>query len=541
MKKLLVCLIVFINIIFNSSYADTLDDYTLDDFACSYYEEIITQIDSLIEQEMYEEAEVELEKLYNSSCKTLDATKKYIFVLNKLQKVNKAYQIAEANELLDSDIGLLIQAEKNIPIKDYTQARSVYDNILIKTPYDKFAQMGLTHSYISEGSELKALQELKRLPETNDIQYLKAKAYYNLELFEDAYKILKTLPQTDEVLELENEIKRKRAYQFVSGYELYVQKLNEEYKMDANKILFSNSCYEKNLQVYFDYILFIYTSGVLQGQGPEPLNDVTNEIRLGTQGRLNEKIALRADIGVKAFQQYGVMLLTDTWVKYYVNDAFNVKLGFHRNNTEQSFLSAVGVNIDGRFTGQVADNNLYLDMTYRLPKRSYVFTKGGIGAKDGYNMPSDLYWEGMFGIGKLIRYDLTKPYLQKVSLDLVSYQSGYEFNLQNLYDKQGLLYGGFFSPKWYSDNTVNMNFAGKIKNTNFSYGFGAFAGWQFALSPDQSLFIYGASVDGKYRLNDHISFELQYRYYKYANITRNQFLFDLVISLFKKEGQLAKK
>ena len=532
MKKLLI-FTALISFLFNLSYAETLNDYSLDDFACSYYEEMLSQVDSYIEQEMYSEAEQELFNLYNSDCKTEDVAKKYIFVLNKLKKVNEAYEIAKDNDLLESDIGLLVQAERNIPIKDYTQARSVYDNILVKSPYDKFAQMGLTHSYISEGSELKALQELKKLPEDYEIQYLKAKAYYNLELFENSYRILQNLPETDEVLKLKNEIKRKRAYQFVMGYELYVQKLNEEFKMDANKIAFSNSCYEKNMQIYLDYIMFLYTSGVLSGQGPEPLNDFTNEIRLGTQGRLNEKIALRGDIGIKAFQQYGVMLLTDSWIKYYLNDKFNVKLGFHRNNTEQTFLSAVGVNIDGRFTGQVVDNNLYLDLTYRLPYRSYLFAKGGIGVKDGYNMPNNPYWEGMLGIGKLFRYDLSKPFLQKISVDLVTYQSGYKYNQEFLYDSKGLLYGGYFSPEWYSDNTLNINFAGKVKNTNLSYGFGIFSGWQLSNSPIDSLYIYGGSVDGKYRLNDYISFDIQYRYYRYANITRNQFLFNIMISIFK--------
>ena len=532
MKNLLIIL-VFISLSLNSSFANTTDYYSLDNFAYQYYEEVINQIDSLIEDKMYNEAEKELFDIYYSEYKTKDIAEKYVFILNKLKKTDEAYKIAKDNDLLESDIGLVVQAERDIPIKDYTQARSVYDNILVKSPYDKFAQMGLTHSYISEGSELKALQELKNLPHDYEIEYLKAKAYYNLELYENSYKILQNLPTTNEVIQLKNEINRKRAYQFTMGYELYVQKLNEEFKMDANKIAFSNSCYEKNMQVYLDYIMFLYKSGVFQGQGPEPLNDFTNEIRLGTQGRLNEKIALRADIGLKAFQQYGVMLLSDSWVKYYLNDKFNVKLGFHRNNTEQTFLSAVGVNIDGRFTGQVVDNNLYLDLTYRLPYRSYLFAKGGIGVKDGYNMPNNPYWEGMLGIGKLFRYDLSKPFLQKISADLVTYQSGYKYNQEFLYDSKRRLYGGYFSPEWYSDNTLNINFAGKIKNTNLSYGFGLFSGWQLSYLPTDSLYIYGGSIDGKYRLNDHVSFDIQYRYYKYANITRNQFLFNIVISLFK--------
>ena len=96
------------------------------------------------------------------------------------------------------------------------------------------------------------------------------------------------------------------------------------------------------------------------------------------------------------------------------------------------------------------------------------------------------------------------------------------------------MYGGYFSPVWYSDNTVNLSFVGNIKN-RLSYGYGAFAGWQFAVNPHQSMFIWGASAFGKYRVGNHLSMELQYRYYKYANVVRNQLLFDLVISIFKSE------
>lgn len=534
MKKLLILLIVFVCANFNIGYCENLNEYNLDDFVCNYYENIINQVELLIEQEDYKKAKIEIENLYNSKCKTKYTSVLYLKILTKLRDYKNAYKVAMENDLLDTEEGLFAQANLSIVEKDSTQARSVYDNILIKSSYDKFAQMSLNQSYISTGSELLGLRELSKLDSTQDTQFLKAKAYYNLELFDDAMKILHSMAQTDDVVRLENEIHRKRAYQFVAGYEMYIQKLNEEFKLDVNKIALSNSCYEKNMQVYLDYIMYVYTSGRLLGQGVEPKNNLTNEIRLGTQGRLNKNFAIKGDLGVKIFQDRGAMLLTDTWVKYYKNDDFNIKLGFHRNNSEQTFLSAVGVMINNKFTGQIADNNLYIDSSYRLPRRSYVFGKVGIGVKEGYNIYSNPYWEGMLGVGKLFRYDLSKPYLQKISADIVSYNSGYKKNLENIYDNKGYLYGGYFSPVWYSDNTVNLSFVGNIKN-RLSYGYGAFAGWQFAVNPHQSMFIWGASAFGKYRVGNHLSMELQYRYYKYANVVRNQLLFDLVISIFKSE------
>ena len=309
--------------------------------------------------------------------------------------------------------------------------------------------------------------------------------------------------------------------------------MSEEFKLDVNKIAYSNSVYHKNMQVYLDYIMYLYTSGRLPGQGYEPHNNFTNEIRLGTQGRINKNFALKGDLGVKIFQDRGAMLLTDSWVKYYPNDNFNIKLGFHRNNTEQTFLSAVGVMIDNKFTGQIADSNLYVDSTLRLPYRSYFFNKTGIGLREGYNISDNLYWESLIGVGKLLRYDLSKPYLQKIALNIVSYNSGYQKNLENIYDSQGFLYGGYFSPIWYSDNTISLTLAGRANN-KFSYGCGSFAGAQYSHKPTNSMFIWGASVFGKYKFSEHFSAELQYRYYKYANVVRNQLLFDVVISIFKK-------
>ena len=419
--------------------------------------------------------------------------------------------------------------------KDSKLSRSVYDNILIKSPYDKFSEMTLTHNYIYIGSPIKALEELDNADPSLKIQVLKAKAFYNMEMYEESYKVLDTLPQVEEVVKLKNNINKQRGYNFATGYEFYYQKLNEEFKLDSSKIAFVNSAYYKNMQIYLDYVMHLYTSGRLSGYNNNALTNVTNEIRVGTIGRINPHFALRGDLGVKFFHDCGGMLLTNSWVKYFLNDDVIFTLGFTRNNAEQSFLSAVGLMIDDRFVGQVANNRLYAGSTIRFKNKNYVFFQGALGTKEGKNLCTNLYWDGTLGLGKIIRYDLNRPYLQKISIDAISYQSGYQRNLEKIYDSSGNLYGGYFSPVWYSDNTLNIYFSGSSKKRNFSYGLGFFGGWQFAIKPQQSFFIWGSSLYSKYRLNDHLSAELQYRNYRYANVTRYQVVFDLVVTIFKKE------
>ena len=118
--------------------------------------------------------------------------------------------IEESNYLLDKDSKL---------------SRSVYDNILIKSPYDKFSEMTLTHNYIYIGSPIKALEELDNADPSLKIQVLKAKAFYNMEMYEESYKVLDTLPQVEEVVKLKNNINKQRGYNFATGYEFYYQKL----------------------------------------------------------------------------------------------------------------------------------------------------------------------------------------------------------------------------------------------------------------------------------------------------------------------------
>lgn len=495
-------------------------------------EYILNETNLLLEDDKYLEAQILIEKIYNSPAKNRDIAEKYLQILHAEHKIQEAYIVAKDNHLLDTATGTIVQADMAVGIKDYSLARSIYDSILVKSAYDEFAQMSLTHNYISTSSNLRAIKELNELEPSQETQFLKAKAYYNMEMYEESANILKNLKQTERVLAQENDIQSHRAFTSSSCYDLYLQKLNEEYKLNANKFGISNSCYEKNMQFFVDYIANIYYSGRYKVQPDRTLENFTNEIRMGAQGRVNEKFGVKGDFGVKIFENSGAMAITDSWIKYYLNDSVNFKFGVQRNNVEQTYLSAVGRYVDNNFTGQAADNTVYLDATIRLPKNGYMFTKGGIGYITAQNMPNNIYWEGMFGIGKLLRYDFSRPYLQKISIDFVSYNAGYQTNLLNLYDSKGFLYGGYYSPEWFSSNTINMNFSGRIKNTNLSYGYGGFGGTQYAYKPTDVIFIWGASVYLSYKVNDHISLNSQYRYYKYAEVIRNQWSINLIVKFF---------
>lgn len=490
-------------------------------------------INCLIKDGKYKEAEELAKKVYYSPNKNKDVAAKYLETLHLNGKLKEAYIIAEENNLLETPEGIIIQADLGVGFKDSTIARSGYDNVLVRSAYDKFSQMGLSHSYISIASNLKSLKELRNLEETEETQFLKAKAYYNIEMFKESMDILKTLKQTDRVLEQENKIKRSQAYSNSECYDLYLQKLSEEFKLDAQKMGFSNWVYKDNTQIFFDYIMNMYSSGRYKAH-PSPYINFANELRLGAQGRISEHWAARGDIGVKIFQVYGAKIITDSWIKYFPNDKINFKFGFQRNNLEQTYLSAVGVMRDGKFTGQISDNNWYVDTTVKLPKNGYLFTRGGIGYLYGYNVSGNIYWEGMLGIGKVLRYDLSKPYLQKITVDFATYNSGYQHNMINMYDTLGFLYGGYYSPQWYSDNTINLNFSGRIKETGISYGYGGFGGWQYAYNPCESIFVWGVSFNLSYKVNDHINLGTQYRFYNYANVQRNQWSINLSIKLYRK-------
>ena len=429
----------------------------------------------------------------------------------------------------DAKLGLGYLA---IDQKNYPQARYTFNEILRETPEYKPARVGMANSYIANGDNLQSLDTLKKIPADEEIKLMEAQTYYKMGMPSDAKNSLSGLISKD-AEDLRYKIKREQAFRFTPSYTYFNQKLASEFDLDYNKwgINLSQGI-KNNLNIFTDFNQYIYSSGSsIPPVYLSTLNNVTNEVRMGVMGRPEEKNEFRADIGAKIFQfNTGHMINTDSWIKHHFNDKFNLKFGFWRNNLEQSYLSAVGLNMDNVLTGQVADNRSYVEYQYRFPRQYYSFGRCSYGIMKGKNIPTNPYMEGMVGFGRLLYNEPDKKGVNTVNLDFVSYNSGYRYNLLNLYDSVGNLYGGYFSPAYFSANTLNLKVEGKRKKLR--YGLETFGGAQFSIHPDKNTTTWGFSPRVSYDFNDRVSANLFYNLFNYADMQRNILMFNLVIRGF---------
>lgn len=427
----------------------------------------------------------------------------------------------------------------SIDQKNYQQARNTFEELLTKNPNYIPAKVGVANSYIANGDNLQTLSTLRDIPSDDEIKLMEAKTYYKMGMLTDAKQVLKGVI-TQDAEDLKYKIKKDEAIAVTPNYTYFNQVLAQEFKLDYNKVGINVAQgIKNNLNIFTDYNMYTYSSGkfVFQpGNQLNQFNNVTNEVRLGVKGRPEEKNEFRADLGAKIFQfNEGTMLNTDSWVKHHFNDKFNLKLGFWRNNVEQSYLSAVGLFVNNALTGQVADNRSYLEYEYRLPKQFYSFGRCSYGVMKGKNLPSNPYMEGMFGIGRLLYNNPDVTGINTVNLDFVSYNSGYRYNLLNIFDNAGNLYGGYFSPVYFSADTLNLKIEGKGKK--FKYGVKAFGGGQTMLSPNKSTTTWGIAPYVSYDFNDNVSTNLSYQYFNYADMQRHVLMYNVVIRGFKRRAK----
>jgi tetratricopeptide (TPR) repeat protein len=416
--------------------------------------------------------------------------------------------------------------------KNYRKARGIFSCILSKNPYCNPARIGIANTYLANGDNLQALCVLKQIKDDKEAQIIKAQTYYDMGMLSDAKKTINGLVNKD-AEELNKKIQKDSVIAVSPHYSFLKQTLAEAYKLNYNKVgVLASQSIKNNLNVFTEYNLYTYQSGRLD---PDRYTNLTNEIFGGVKGRVNEKNEFQSSIGAKFFQfDRGTMLITDSWLKRYLNDKNNITLGFKRNNVEQSYLSAVGTNIDGVFTGQVADSKVYLEYNHKLPKQSYWFGRYGYGVMTGLNIQTNQYMEGLFGIGRLVYDNPDAKRINTVNIDFVSYNAGYQYNLLDLYSSLGILYGGYFSPKYFSANTFNVKAERNPQKGPLKYGIKTYVGPQFVTTPNATTCIWGVSPYLSYELNDRVSANLSYNYYHYANISRNLFLLSLVFRGGKK-------
>lgn len=433
------------------------------------------------------------------------------------EEAEKIYNelLAKCPDNLDAklSLGYLELDRRNI-----VKSREYFQSVLDQKPDLKEAKMGLAYTYIANNENFSALRILNQIPRDDEVEYLKAKVYYYMEMYSDARDALRGVTsQSAEALRYK--IRHIRANTVTPSYTILNQQLADAYDLDMNKVGINMSQYVgRNMLVFTEYNMYVYTSGNFNDNH---LNNVTNEIRGGFEGRPTEKIAVRSDIGLKVFEYEGAMINTDSWIRYFVNDSLRLKAGFRRNNVIQSYLSAVGFPIDGVFMGRAAENKAYIEVDKKYPKKYYSFARIGGGAVTEQNLPTNSFIDGMIGFGRVIYTNPDNKWIQIITADVASYNSSYQSNVLNIRAKSGDIFGNYFSPAFYTANTVNVKFAGQVSKWHLDYGLNTFVGGQFILGPDDATVVFGLLPYLSYNLNDHICVNLSYAFSDYSNIVRH--------------------
>jgi len=479
------------------------------------------------------EAELELPNLYMSSRDAVSAQTFYEPIYSEANNekarqafLNKLLYYPSSN--LDAKIRLgYIEINKG----EFQKAREIFQQVLAQDPNYKLAKMGIVHSYMANNDSFKALDALHQLPEDEDVAYTRARVYYSLGMLSDAKSQIKGSVSKN-ANELKYKIKEHEAITVTTSYSLLLQQLADNYKLDINEMgIAVSQNIEGNRKVFLEYNMYVYSSGQ---SDVGKLNNVTNEFRMGTQARPHEKLEYKLDAGVKGFEFGGALANTDSWVKYYFSDKLNAKFGFSRNNVEQSYLSAVGRPINGIFTGRDIDNKTYLEFGAKYAHQYYSFGHAGYGVITGVNMPTNQYMEGMLGFGKVLYNNADNKWVNMISADVVSYNASYQYNLPDVKDNAGTLFGGYFSPGFYTADTFNLKAEGTIKKWHLKYGLIGFFGGQVAITPNMVTPTGGVSPYVTYNFNDHIAFNAAFNYFDYADVQRYQAIFSLVIRGFRK-------
>lgn len=454
---------------------------------------------------------------------------------------------------LEARLGLgSIEADK----KNFEKSRRIFCSILRKNPDYKPAKIAIVNSYIANDDNFAALEALDNMPQDPEVRLMKDQTRYRMGIRPVMFKAIPDVPEMNVPMEdfdyykseinpnraingaiyedrkeLEYKKRRNEAITLVPTYSIFTQKLADQFRL--NYIRGGINLYKNidgNKLVFMGYSVMVYSSG-----SPQFLNNFVNEFRGGIQARPRDKWEYRADIGVKAFQfGDGAMLITDSWIKHYFNDKFNLKLGVMRNNIEQSYLSAVGEPVNGIFTGRAADNKFYLEAQAKLPRQIYSYARVAYGVIPAQNLITNQYFEGYAGIGKLLYNNPKNKWINTFATDVVSYNSAYQYNLLNIYSSTGALFGGYFSPSYFNATTGNVRLEGHFNKLPLRYGIKAFGGIQNALSPDQTTPTWGYSPYVSYAINDKISIYAAYNHFNFADVQRDQFIFSAVIRGFNR-------
>lgn len=417
--------------------------------------------------------------------------------------------------------------------KHFNDARRIFCCILREKPDYKPAKVGIAYSYVANGDRFSALDTLSQVEPDDETKLLKANIYYDMGMPTDAKQTIASSNSWD-AKDLKYKIKRDNAITITPTYSFLKQTLGQNFRLNYHMggVRVAQNV-DRNTNLFMNYNVYVYTS-----EDDEGLTNVTNEFRGGAHGHPAPRWEYNADMGVKVFEHNnGAMIVADNWVKYNATDNLALKLGFYRDNLIQTYTSAVGRPIDGVFTGRVADTRTYMEYDMKFPHDFYSFGRACYGVMYAQNLPTNQYLEGMVGVGKLLYNNPKNPIIQKVNFDLVSFNWTFQYNLLNIYNSAGVLFGGYFSPNFFSSNTGNLKIQGEIKKLRLKYGCTGFAGVQTSNAPVFTELAWGVGPFVSYRVNDHIDINASYQYFDWAFMKRHIFMVSAVIRGFRRNAK----
>lgn len=403
---------------------------------------------------------------------------------------------------------------KGVAVLDNLQFAESEKNIA-KEIYDKY----LNEYY------LEAFLLTEKLQDSDEKNILIAIIYASLGMMNSAEEKIKNIDNPN-ISIYKDSLRRENLYTTTPFYGLLAQDLSDEYDLDYQKWGILNEKNYKDSKINLDYRMIQYTSS-----NQEFDRCLVNYIKLSTDSHPKPNLEYRASIAGKFYETSGKpLLLGDAWVKYNVNDKLKVKVGLSRDSIEQSYLTAVGTFIENDgFSGRATNNRAFIEASYRMKNDYYASIRAITGLINGYNLPYNWGYSGYVNIGKRIYNNPHNPYIQKIDLDVTSYNLGYSKNLLNIYSSNGQEYGGYFSPKYYNATAVNIRFEGVYKN--LSYGLKGFIGEQISTDNNTMSPTFGISPYIKFKINNRLYLKTTYTFSEFADIKSNLFAIGLVIRL----------
>lgn len=371
---------------------------------------------------------------------------------------------------------------------------------------------------------LAALKEVENLSSSEEKEALKGIIYGALNMMSSAEKSFYQV-NIPELEKLKRDIIYENKYEVTPFYGFLSQDLSEEYDLDYQKVGITASKFEKDAKIKLDYRMINYTTSSHQYG-----NDATNTLRLSVNGRYRPDWEYRVSAGVKFYEKDGSpMAIGDLWVKHHFNDNFSVRAGVSRENLEQSYLAAVGVRVDGVFTGRVASNKVFVEANYKAKNNYYGSLRAMFGLMNGANLQTNPYFAGYVNLGKRLYNNAENPYVQKVNVDITNYTLSYKYDLLNIYDSTGYIRGGYFSPPFYNGTTANIRVEGVYKK--LSYGLKGFIGGQFSDYDHVVAVAFGVSPYIKLEINERIDFKASYTMAEFADVKTNLLTISFVIKI----------